>query len=74
MVDDLPDFQAFPLFTNFSRIRPEELFIRRGLYESPALKVLKEEIREELAAQRLKQEALEAQMGSIVIDQEVMQN
>jgi hypothetical protein len=72
MVDDLPYFQALPLFTDFSRIIPKELFIRRELYESPTLKVVKEDIRGELAAQWLMQEAMEAQMGSIVIDQEVM--
>jgi len=37
LVDVLPYFQALPPFTNFSRIMPEELFVRRELFESPTL-------------------------------------
>lgn len=62
VVDDLGETSLLPhlpqtIFTR-SDLQPEHLFVRRSLLEDPALKVFKTRIREELAAQRKKQEEL----------------
>jgi len=56
-------------FIDYQNMGFEDLFVRRALFENPTLEVFKTEIREELTAQRKKQEVLEAQMGSIVENQ-----
>lgn len=49
------------------------LFIRREVFETFALEVFKSEIKEKLAAQRKKQQALEVQLGSVIIRQEYIE-
>jgi len=70
LVDDLSDFKSLPPFSGLSFLKPKDLFVRRELYESPTLEVLKEE----LTTHRLKQEALEAKMEDIVVTQAEMKS
>lgn len=77
VADDLGETSLLPhlpqtIFTR-SDLQPEHLFGRRNLLEDPALEVFKTEIIEELAAQRKKQEELEAHIGNVIARQETME-
>ncbi|MCI27564.1 hypothetical protein A2U01_0048763, partial [Trifolium medium] len=47
-------------------LRPELLFVNRSFVENPALEAFKAEVKEELAVQRVKQEAMEAKMETVI--------
>jgi len=70
LIDDLPEFRGLASYNELFALKLEEIFVKREIYEAPTLKVLKEE----LASQRLKQEALEDKLESLAANQEEIQN
>jgi predicted nuclease with TOPRIM domain len=68
MGDDLEYYIPFVSFSNIPFLKPDNLFVRKNIFVNPALVVLKEE----LAAQRMKHEALEAKIEEIVQTQSTL--
>jgi len=52
LIDDLPNFRALPCFNDFYALKPEELFVRKEIYEGPALEVLKKELNTQMLKAR----------------------
>ncbi|MCI26497.1 hypothetical protein A2U01_0047693, partial [Trifolium medium] len=55
-------------------LSPEQLFVNKSFVENPALEAFKAEVKEELAAQRVKQEAMEAKMETVIAKQDDIGN
>ena len=65
LIDNLREYLSLPSLSKKFSLKPEEFFIKRELFEDPALVVLKEE----LAKHKLKQKALEAKLDNLVFNQ-----